>query len=486
MTPRRASWLAGAAHAVLASLNLHGQSLWLDEVMSYEAVRYDWAQLAGFFRRLPEQHPLYYLILRGWLTLGESAIALRALSVLFGALAVVAIVRLAERTAGARASYLAAGLCVISPFVLYYSQEARPYTLLALLAALATLTWLQWQTQPTRSKLALYAIISVLGAYTHLFFIFLLGSHLIAQVVQDGWRTPRWRRLLTAQVGIGICYLPWALLLVTHASGPQSWKGAANVVFGVPYTFLRFAVGYGLVPMNMGWKEAVVGLVQADALPLALSASGTGVLATVGALSLWRAHEGRLVLSTLIVPMILALIASIAIILVGEKYFIICFPAFVVTVAAGGEALLAKGRVWLLRLAILAVVLSSAWSVARLSFDPTIGKEDWRRVAALVQEDAASGDVIVVSPGYARSAFQFYFRAPPGVSVQPGDAGDGVPSEAARVWVVFAVGHAKVAGEAARREHYVATLSASHDQVVDTLLTKGTGIEVLRFDARAN
>ena len=85
---RRAwSWVAVASliHLVLGTVRLGSESVWLDELMSIQMVTGTWANLWGWFLFLPEQHPLYYLLLRPWLAvLGDSATALRSLSLVFG------------------------------------------------------------------------------------------------------------------------------------------------------------------------------------------------------------------------------------------------------------------------------------------------------------------------------------------------------------------------------------------------------------------
>jgi mannosyltransferase len=120
--------------------------------------------------------PLYYLILRGWREfLGESELALRALSAFAGVCLVGAIIALGRRLTGSRAyaASLAAGFFVaINPALIYYSQETRMYELLAFLAMLSTLLLVMWLQRGCRGVglAAAYVLSVVAGLYTHYFF----------------------------------------------------------------------------------------------------------------------------------------------------------------------------------------------------------------------------------------------------------------------------------------------------------------------------
>jgi len=81
----------------LRVIGLDGQSLWRDEV---DAIRFAQSSLPDLLRTFvtPGQNgPLYFLLLRPWLSLaGRSEFALRFLSLLFGVLAVPLTYRLAR------------------------------------------------------------------------------------------------------------------------------------------------------------------------------------------------------------------------------------------------------------------------------------------------------------------------------------------------------------------------------------------------------
>ncbi len=126
--------------------------------------------------------PLYYLALRGWRELvGETEFGLRSFSTFAGILTVAAVVALGRWLAGWGVGLVAGFLVAVNPALVYYSQEARMYALLALLAVLITLALLRWFGRyPLRGwgKWAVaYILVAAAGLYTHYFFPAVLLAH---------------------------------------------------------------------------------------------------------------------------------------------------------------------------------------------------------------------------------------------------------------------------------------------------------------------
>src|SRR5215212_396612 len=86
--------------------------------------------------------PLYFV--SAWLTtrIDLSPELLRAPSLLAGVAAIPLVYRLGERTVGRCAGLVAAALTTFSPFMVYYSGEARGYELMVVLTLASTLSLL--------------------------------------------------------------------------------------------------------------------------------------------------------------------------------------------------------------------------------------------------------------------------------------------------------------------------------------------------------
>jgi mannosyltransferase len=88
-----------------------------------------------------DQHPpFYFLLLRGMVLLaGDSDTVLRFPSALFSSLLVPLLYVMGCRLRNRRTGFLAASLGTLSPFLLWYAQEIRMYTLVTFLGLLSTL-----------------------------------------------------------------------------------------------------------------------------------------------------------------------------------------------------------------------------------------------------------------------------------------------------------------------------------------------------------
>jgi hypothetical protein len=125
---------------------LGAQSLWLDEGGTWaEVTGKPWSALLAELWGRNAAYPLYHVLLKAWVGVaGDSEWALRCPSALAGAGAVVAIYLAATEGEprpgddGRQTQFplIAALLVAISPFALWYAQDAKVYSLLILIVAL--------------------------------------------------------------------------------------------------------------------------------------------------------------------------------------------------------------------------------------------------------------------------------------------------------------------------------------------------------------
>ena len=115
---------------------LDHQEIWGDEAHSAHVASLP--LLSTVSPRTETNPPLYHFLLYSWVRLtGSSVFALRFLSLVLGVLTVPLVYGLARLAFGELVGLLAALLCAISPFQVYYSQEARMYALATLFTTLS-------------------------------------------------------------------------------------------------------------------------------------------------------------------------------------------------------------------------------------------------------------------------------------------------------------------------------------------------------------
>lgn len=125
----------------------------------------------------PELNPPLYFIV-AWASeqlFGTSAVSLRLVCLLAGTAAIPLTYALGRETSDARTGLTAAVIVTFSPFLIWYSSEARPYSLLVFVCLLSTLSLLRAVRSGRWEWWALYAASSCAAAYTHFTSIFLLA-----------------------------------------------------------------------------------------------------------------------------------------------------------------------------------------------------------------------------------------------------------------------------------------------------------------------
>src|SRR4051794_18749782 len=251
--------------------------------------------------------PLYYLVAWLWtkpLGFGTGAVDLRLLSAIFGTLTVPMVYLAARELASRRAGVVAATLVALNPFLVWYSQEARAYSLLMLLIALGLYLFARALREPSRRNLGLWAFVSILALCTHYFAAFVIAA-------QAAWllATVRpWRRPLAAVGAVaagGVAIAP--LALTQQGSGGTDWFSATPILsraWQIPVHYVSSVKPE--ISLSHGWITTVQ--ISAAAVVVGLAYVGVVILRRWG-----RPMEkrGALLVSTLaagsfLIPVVLA------------------------------------------------------------------------------------------------------------------------------------------------------------------------------------
>ena len=221
----------------------HGQSITFDECyeiqLAQESIPHILAKGDGF-------PPLYAILLRIWQTVFGTDSA-RAFSMVLGAVCCAAIYQLGRIVDGHRTGLWSAATLAVLPIHLFYSSEARAYSLLFVIATLAlSCIILAIQSQRKRYWFA-FALLATLGLHTHyLFALFVAVTMTVAFFQMPG---KRWYPIAAA-VSIWAMIAPLVLLWAPADFRMQSaW--AYRVNFGIAelaYTYGSFLTGYTLGP----------------------------------------------------------------------------------------------------------------------------------------------------------------------------------------------------------------------------------------------
>lgn len=173
------AWILGAVIAVGAALRfatIASQSYWFDEATTVGELHRSFGGMLHAVATNESTPPLYYVVAWVWAKVfGTGAAGLRSLSALAG-VAAIPVAYLCGRDLVSRAAGLvAAALTAVSPFLIWYSQEARAYMLFALFCGLSFWFFVRVLQDPSIKNLAWWTACSSLAVLTHFFAGFLVA-----------------------------------------------------------------------------------------------------------------------------------------------------------------------------------------------------------------------------------------------------------------------------------------------------------------------
>ncbi len=410
--------------AVLRFHRLAAQSFWNDEGNS---ARLSERSLSLIIEGTASDihPPLYYLILRGWRELvGESEWGLRSVSAFAGILTIPLTIAVARAIFPdqRRLLWLSGLLAALSPPLIYYSQEARMYELLALLGIGSV--WLllrladRWlRHKPAVSRAVPYVFALAAGLYTHYFFPITLAAHAVWLWARHGWRRLFiWGGLVTAAI---VLYLPWIPIFLRQlGTRPRS---------DIPVA--EFA------PTAVRWLAFGPTVAASDvSLPL-LAASGLLLLALLPHGG-WSGFKARLLpLAGVLLPVAFMMAAG-ATRPAFYKFLTLAAPFFALwlasgfhaawTFAAGWRGVNAGSRVFTLLLAGM-FFWGTGVSLLNLYGNPAYARADYRGMAARIAAAPGENDGILLNAPNQWEVFTYYYKGPAPVYPIP----RGIPDAAA-------------------------------------------------------
>jgi len=371
-------------------------------------------EAVGFSESAP---PLYYALAWLWTqATGTGEVGLRSLSALAGVATVPVAYLLGVELRDRRAGIAAAALVAVNPMLLWYSQEARDYSLLVLLTAVATLYFLRALDVPVergpyghlrtgtsagRTDLTLWGVFAALSLATHYFAVFPLALEAL-------WLLRRLRRRALAGIWIpvaaGLALLP---LLVHQVSlGHAEWIGDRSLGHRLLETGATFAIGEtgDIVARPENVLPAIVPLLAALAALALLLARGSRRERQGGATLLGLAAV------TVGAPLLLALVVPSKDYVLARNLLPALVPLLVavalgVTMRASGAPFPRQG--WERRtgsvgaaLGMVLVAYSLGFSVF-VSVSPAWQRPDWRAVAERIGEPRAPRAIVLWTLGAA-------------------------------------------------------------------------------------
>jgi uncharacterized membrane protein len=389
----RAFWIVAGLTVVAAGLRLATlgvQSYHHDEIVTASRVlrgSFGHAMdVVGFSESAP---PLYYVV--GWLwaqVFGTGEFGLRLLSALAGIATVPVAYLLGLELRGRRAGILAAALVAVNPMLVWYSQEARAYSLLVLFGSVAALYFVRALERGGRREVVGWGVASALALATHYFAIFPFAIEAALLLRRRG-------RAAAAGAGIvlaaGVALAPLALHQM--AQGHADWIGNHSLghrLWQVPATFAVGETGDVIAQPERLWPAIV---------PLAAIAAALMLLALRAGVRERRA--GGLMLGiaafTVATPLAIAVVRPSADFVLARNLIPALVP-LLVAVAIG--ATLDRARRAGIAVAVVLLAYSLGFTVLA-SLTPSLQRVDWEAAAERLGEPEAPRATVTWTLGQA-------------------------------------------------------------------------------------
>jgi uncharacterized membrane protein len=201
--------------AVLRLWGYNRLSMWLDEGFSLLYSKQEWAAAAGFHGFYSPHPPLYFTLIKVFNLVLPDVSAGRTVAVLCGVLVLPVFYLLARRLLDPVAALVATTVFMLSPIHIYYSQEARMYSLVVLAVTTSFLALVGYIQTLDRRWTALYGVSLAVAVYADYSSLFVLAPQ-AAVLLFYAWRYRGKMTPMLIAAGLAVlAYVPWL---------PQVWN----------------------------------------------------------------------------------------------------------------------------------------------------------------------------------------------------------------------------------------------------------------------
>lgn len=184
-------------------------TFWIDESMVVNLSYQSNSTIVSELLTKEAHPPVYYFLIKIIrIVFGDKESYFRLFSSVFFLLTGLYIYLLGRKISGRSVGFISLVVSSSNYFLLFYSKQARPYSLLAFLSV-ASAYYLCVLLKNYRTKYVIYyIIITVLGLYTNYWFILLLFTQFIVLFILKEKNIKVWFAL----IGAGLLFAPWAIV----------------------------------------------------------------------------------------------------------------------------------------------------------------------------------------------------------------------------------------------------------------------------------
>lgn len=373
--------------------NLGFNSLWLDEASTHTfavmSIPDIWKATAGG----EFNPPLFYWIEHLMLMFGNNEVVLRFVPALLGVLTIPLIYFAGKEFMDRNVGIIAAAAFTFSPFLIFYSQEARAYSMMLFFVAFSLVFYFKALKTNELKNWALFGILSALAFWSHFYsFVIIASLILYALFLQIGnlkKNMPNLKMIaLSIVLFLVLCFpliLPTIQLFATRTSSAPTF-GIQGLGI-ISETFKQLS-GFSDIPMFLFLILFIIGIIQAFLIDK---------------------NKGFFLVALTVLTFVISFILSYKMPM-QPRYLIFFNTVFFLGVAVSYKMFYSlinnRGVVYGF---IAMLVLLSVTTPFFMSYYSGYSKEDWRGFSGQIQQMTKPGDLVVVVPGYIKQPLNYYY-----------------------------------------------------------------------------
>jgi 4-amino-4-deoxy-L-arabinose transferase-like glycosyltransferase len=371
--------------------NLGFNSLWLDEastnsfaIMSIPDI---WkATVGGEFNP-----PLFYWIEHLMLTLGNNEVVLRFVPALLGVLTIPLIYLAGKEFMDRNVGIIAAAAFAFSPFLIFYSQEARAYSMMLFFVAFAMVFYFKALKTNELKDWALFGILSALAFWSHFYsFVIIASLILYALFLQIGNLEKNIQNLkmiaLSIVLFVVLCFPLILLAIQLFATRTSSAPTFGIQGLGIISETFRQLSGFSDISMFLFLILFIIGIIQAFLIDK---------------------NKGIFLVTLTVLTFVISFFLSYKMPM-QPRYLIFFNTVFFLGVAVSYKMFYSfiNNRGFVYGFIALLLLISAPMLV---DYYKGYSKEDWRGFSGQIQQMTKPGDLIVVVPGYISQPLNYYY-----------------------------------------------------------------------------
>lgn len=375
--------------------NLGYNALWLDEATTHSFSVNSFLEIWQVTAGGEFNPPLFYWMEHAMLMLGNNEVILRFIPALLGTLSIPLFYLVGKEFLDKNTGIIAAAACAVSPFLIYYSQEARAYAVMLFFVALATLFFLKAMKSGNRIQWALFGVFSALAFWTHFYAFVMIAALVLFALIE--W-VPHIRSELhnLKMLALGVIVfiiLSAPLIIVTvqlfitrTASAPTYGIQGLGII---TETFSQIS-GFNEIAMFLLVALFIIGIIQAFLIDK---------------------NKGIFLVLVTVLTFVISYILSFKMPML-PRYLIFLSLIFFIGIAVSYRIFYA---LWCNRAVvygfIVVIFIIGVAVLVQMGYYSGYSKDDWRGFSGVLEGATHSGDIIVAVPGYMTQPLDYYYSA---------------------------------------------------------------------------